>query len=93
MIWFVIGFIVGALSLICLALCQVQKPKESKEEVYFVATTEIDGIKLYMSRNGAWEEFSVSGTELVRTVKEIKVDPGVGIEKIGVSTRFIQNFK
>lgn len=93
MIGFAIGFIVGGFSLICLALCQVQKPKENAEEVYFVATTEIDGIKLYMNRNGAWGEFSIDGTELVRTVKEISVGPAVSIEKIGVSTRFIQEYK
>lgn len=93
MIWFAAGFILGGFSLICLALCQIQKQEENAEEVYFAATTEIDGIKLYLNRNGAWGEFSIDSTELVRTVKEITVGPGVSIEKIGVSTRFIQTFK
>lgn len=93
MIWVVIGLVVGGFSLICLVLCQIQRLDKINEKIYFVATTEIEGIKLYMNKNGTWADFSVNGTELVLKAKEISMCPGVSIEKIGVSTRLVQEFK
>lgn len=91
--WFAVGFVMGVFSLICMVLCQAQKSQENREEVYFAASTETEDEKLFLNKDGTWGAFSLSGTKLVSTVKEINVGAGVGIEKIGVSIRFIQGFK
>lgn len=91
MIGFVIGFMVGVFSLICLILCQAQKPNPNTEEVYFALSIEIDGVKLYLNKDGTWGEFSPNNTEIAKTIKDLKVWPDTKIEKIGI--RFVQSFK
>lgn len=98
MIEFVAGIIVGVFGLICLVLCQIQKTKESTEKIYFAAFNEFGGIKLYLSHDGSWGSFS-EDTILASSVNDLcskcrKITAEIlMIEKIGVSTRFIQSFK
>lgn len=98
MIEFLAGVIVGVLILICIVLCQVQKPKESTEKIYFAAFIELDGTRLYLSHDGSWGRVP-EDTVLAHTVKELEIKckrlnaEVTMIEKIGVSTRFIQEFK
>lgn len=98
MIGFAIGFIFCGLSLICLTLCQIQK-NDSTEKIYFAAFNEFGGIKLYLNYDGSWGTFS-EDTVLASTVNDLcskckKLTPFEisQIEKIGVSTRFIQEYK
>lgn len=97
MIWFIVGFIVGIFSLVCLVLCQAQK-NDNPEKIYFAAFNEFDGIKLYLNHDVSWGNFSedtVLGstvTDLDNKCNKLNVEM-LMIDKIGVRTRFIQTFK
>lgn len=102
MIGFLIGFILGIFSLICLALCQTQNDTSTEESIYFAISTEIEGIKLYIDRKGVYGEFSISDTLLASNINTLKsrygsitgksIDNDLILEKIGINTRFIQSF-
>lgn len=99
---FLIGCIVGAFGMICLALCQAQDKDNTSEKIYFGISTEIDGIKLYLNRSGVYSDFSIENTLLARSIKDLnnkykeitsnEIDVEVIIEKIGVNTKHIQSF-
>lgn len=98
MVGFVVGVMVSVLILMCLVLCQIQKPRESTEKIYFAAVIELDGTRLYLSHDGSWGRVP-EDTVLARTVKELEIKckrlnaEVTMIEKIGVRTRFIQEYK
>lgn len=97
MLGFVLGFVFGVFSLVCLVLCQAQE-NDNPEKICFAAFIEFAGIKLYLSHDGSWGSFA-EDTVLARTVKELEIKckrlnaEVTKIEKIGVRTRFIQTFK
>lgn len=101
-LWFFVGMIFGGFSLICLALCQVQKKDDTSEKVCFAASIEVEGVTLYLGRKGVWGEFSVTDTLITSNVKDLtkkyiettgeEMDDEVSIEKVGIKTKFIQSF-
>ena len=102
MMMFLFGFILGGFSLICLALCQVQGDSNSTEKIYFAISTDVEGVKLYLDKNGVYSSFSITDTLLEPTISALNgkykdvtkgaMEDDLVIEKIGVDIRFIQSF-
>lgn len=100
---FLIGCIVGVFGVICLALCQVQNKDNVLEKVYFAISTDIDGVKLYLNKRGSYGEFSIEDTLIATSVSSLNkgyeeitsytmATEGISIEKMSISTRFVQSF-
>lgn len=101
-LWFFVGMIFGGFGLICLALCQIQKKEDEPATVYFVASIEVEGVKVYLDRKGIWGSFSLTDTLITANVKDMvqrfeeitgqEMDNEVGLEKMWIDTKFIQSF-